>query len=156
MEVERAVVDREGDVAEHVELEAGSGDDDVGIDVAAVGELESGLGERGDLAGDDGRLAAVDRLEQVAVGHECDPLAPRQVARRERFLDEVVVLRREPRSARPASSSARVTSGSLKQRSVNTDDSNSIRRRTISCVHSSGVSTSRNASASSFTLRPDR
>jgi hypothetical protein len=39
---------------------------------------------------------------------------------------------------------------------VNTVDSNSIRRRTISWVHSSGVPTSRNNSAISFTLRPDR
>ena len=64
-------------------MEAGRGDDDVGIELRAGLEQDAGLGEPLDLVGDDGRLARADALEQVAIRHERDALPPRPVARRE-------------------------------------------------------------------------
>ena len=62
-------------------------------------ELEAGLGEPCDLAGDDRRLARADRLEQIAVGHEAEALPPRRVRRGEMRLDVVVRARARARTA---------------------------------------------------------
>ena len=51
-------------------------------------------------------------------------------------------------------SSCLTLSGSSKVRLVNWDCSNRIFLRTISWIHSSGISSSRSVSARSFTLRP--
>ena len=53
-------------------------------------ELDSRLGETLDGVGDDVGLAGLDRLEQVGVGHEADPLVPRVVRRREVGVDLVL------------------------------------------------------------------
>src|SRR5438067_1377431 len=76
-------VDHEGDVAERAEVEAGRGDDDVGLEAVAALQLDAGLGEALDLVGDDRGLAGMDRLQQVAVGDEGDALPPRPIAWRE-------------------------------------------------------------------------
>ena len=65
------------------EVEAGCGDDDVGLQQLAGFQQDAVLDEAVDLVGDDGGLAARDRLEQIGIGHEGDALPPRPVARRE-------------------------------------------------------------------------
>ena len=109
-EVERLAVDREVDVAQHAEVEAGRGDDDVGLELLAGLQQDALLGEAVDLVGDDGGLAGLDALEQVAVRNEGDALPPRPVARREVGRD--VVVRAEIGST-AASSSFFTASGSV-------------------------------------------
>jgi len=45
------------DVAEHVEVEAGGSDDDVGVELLAGFGADAGFVERFDFVGDDGGLA---------------------------------------------------------------------------------------------------
>ncbi len=89
-EVDRFTVDGEVDLAERHHLQAGRRDDDVGLEVVARLQLDPGLGERDDPIGDDRHGACLDRLEQVAVGHEAETLIPRRVARREVRVDVVL------------------------------------------------------------------
>ncbi len=58
-------------------------DDDVGIEVVAGLQLDARLVERLDVIGDDARLTATQRAEEIAVGHGAQALIPRVVARRE-------------------------------------------------------------------------
>ena len=89
-EVERFAVDGEVDVAQHVEIEAGGGDDDVGLEVLAGLQADSGFGEPFDLVGDHRGATGTDALEQVAVGDEGDALPPRPIGRREVRIHVVV------------------------------------------------------------------
>ena len=73
------------------EVEAGRGDDDVGFQLLAGFQQDALLGEAVDLVGDDGGLAGLDALEQVAVGNEGDALPPRPVLWREVGRDVVVL-----------------------------------------------------------------
>ena len=73
------------------EVEAGRGDDDVGFQLLAGFQQDALLGEAVDLVGDDGGLAGLDALEQVAVGNERDALPPRPVFWREVGRDVVVL-----------------------------------------------------------------
>ena len=89
-EIERLAVDGEIDVAQHVEIEAGGGDDDVGLELLAGLQANAGLGEALDLVGDHRGLAGPDALEEIAVRHEGDALPPRPVGRREVGVHVVV------------------------------------------------------------------
>ena len=71
------------------QVEAGRGDDDVGLELGARLQPDAVLGERLDLVGDDRGAPAADRLEQVAVGHQAHALVPRVVARAEVGVDVV-------------------------------------------------------------------
>ena len=51
--VQRLAVDRELDVAQHVQIEARGSDDDIGLKVFARLQMDSGLGEALDFVGDD-------------------------------------------------------------------------------------------------------
>ena len=82
-EIERLAVDREGDVAQRIEMEARGRDDDVRLELLARLQANARSGEAVDLVGHHRGLARADALEQVAVRHERDALAPRPVARRE-------------------------------------------------------------------------
>ena len=62
-------VDDEVDVAQHAEVEAGRGDDDVGGDAIAGFQDNARPGETLDLIGYDGDLAGLDALEEVAAGN---------------------------------------------------------------------------------------
>ena len=88
--IDRLAIDVELDVAHDVQVEAGGRDDDVGLQFLARFEQDAFFGEAVDLVGDHRGLARADALEQVAIGNEGDPLAPRPVARREVRVDVVV------------------------------------------------------------------
>ena len=68
-------------------MEAGRGDDDVGVEPLSRLQENAGLLEPLDLVGDDGRFAAFDGLEQIGVGDEGDALPPGPITRREMLLD---------------------------------------------------------------------
>ena len=89
-EDERLAVDHEVDVPQHIEVEAGRGDDDVGLEQLAGLQENARLREAVDLVRDDGCLAGGDAPEQVAIRDEGDALPPRPVARREVRVDVVV------------------------------------------------------------------
>ena len=91
VQLDRRAVHGELHAAEHQQVQAGGGDDHVGLQLGARRELEPLLGERLDAVGHDRRAARADRLEQVAVGHEAQALVPRVVARREVGVDVVAV-----------------------------------------------------------------
>ena len=82
-EAARLAVDTHLDAAEDLELQAGGGDDDIGLQLLAGFEPDATLGESVDLVGDDRGLAGADGLEQVAVRHRAEALVPGFVARRE-------------------------------------------------------------------------
>ena len=86
-EDERLAVDLEGDVPEHVEIEAGGGDDDVRFELSAGFQQDALRRECVDFVSDNGRLAGADAAKDVAVRHEGDALAPGPVVRREMGLD---------------------------------------------------------------------
>ena len=95
-------VDRELHAAERQQVQAGGGDDEVGLELVARPQPQPLLGERLDLVGDDRRSALRQRLEQVAVGHQAQALVPRVVAGREVGVD--VVARRQLALQRPCGS----------------------------------------------------
>src|SRR3954454_13598796 len=88
-EIDRAAVDADLEPAEHLQVQPGRGDDDVGFELAAIPELDATLREGVDLVGDDGGALVADRLEQVAIGHQAQPLLPWIVARRKVLADVV-------------------------------------------------------------------
>ncbi|MCU0888139.1 MAG: hypothetical protein MUC64_09015 [Rubritepida sp.] len=90
VEGQRLAVDLEGDVAQHVEVKAGGGDDQVRLQLLAGLEQDALLREALDLAGDDARRSLGHRVEQVAVRHIGQALVPGAVARREVRGDVVV------------------------------------------------------------------
>ena len=90
-EIQRLAVDGEIDVAIGREVEAGRGDDDVGLQLLAGLQQDTLLGEAVDLVGDDGGFAGLDALEQVTVGNEGDALPPRPVLWREMSRDVVIL-----------------------------------------------------------------
>ena len=90
-QIERLPVDGEVDVAQHAQVEAGGRDHHVGIDPAPRSKHDAVFVERLDVIGDHGGLARGDASEQVPVGHERHPLAPRVVGGREVGLDVVAL-----------------------------------------------------------------
>ncbi len=86
-QIGRHAVDHDLRAAHQLHLQPGGGDDDVGRELLAGAQLEPLLGEALDLVGDHGGLAGADRLEEIAVGHQAEPLVPRIVARGEMLLD---------------------------------------------------------------------
>ena len=98
-EVDRLAVDLELQAAERQHLQPGRGDHDVGLELAARREPDAGLGERLDRVGDDLRAAVGERLEQVAVGHQAEPLLPGVVVGREVLVDREALGERLRRSA---------------------------------------------------------
>src|SRR5690606_8618980 len=81
---------RERNITHEAHVEAGSGDDDVGIKVLAGFEQQPAPSEVLDLVGSDRRFSFAYRLEQISVGNEADPLLVRLVGRSEMGLDIVV------------------------------------------------------------------
>jgi hypothetical protein len=88
-DVDRRAVDRQLDAAEEQQVQPGGGHDDVGLELTARRQPDARLGERVDLVGDDLGGPRGDRLEQVAVGDDAEPLVPRVVAGREVGVDVV-------------------------------------------------------------------
>ena len=86
-EVEHLAVDGHYDIAEHRHVEAGRGDNDVGLELAARFQQDAGLGERLDAIGHHRGLAGADFLVKIAVGDIRQTLAPRPVTRGEVGLD---------------------------------------------------------------------
>jgi len=67
-EGEGLAVDGDGDVAQDAEVEAGGGDDDVGLEDLAGLEFDALGEEAGDVAGFDGGVAGFDLGEEIGVG----------------------------------------------------------------------------------------
>ena len=65
----RLAIDAQLHAAEHLQLQTGGGDDDVGLQLAAGLQLDARLGEVIDMIGDDGGIAFADRREQIAIRH---------------------------------------------------------------------------------------
>ena len=86
-------VDLELHPAEEEQVQPGRGDDHVGLQLLARLELDPARGEVVDAVGDDLGAAVVERFEEVAVGHDAEPLVPGVVVRLEVRVD--VVARRE-------------------------------------------------------------
>src|SRR3546814_7986803 len=82
--IDGIAVDAYRNLAGDRELEAGRGDDDVGVEMLAGLQLDAALVETLDMIGDDRRLARLHRLEKIGVGDEAQPLIPRVVGRGER------------------------------------------------------------------------
>jgi len=72
-----------------LQLQAGRGDDDVGIEVRTGFERDTGGVEVADVVGDHGGAALADRGVEVGVGDQAHPLVPRVVARLEVGVDVV-------------------------------------------------------------------
>src|SRR3546814_15036649 len=81
--IDGIAVDAYRNLAGDRELEAGRGDDDVGVEMLAGLQLDAALVETLDMIGDDRRLARLHRLEKIGVGDEAQPLIPRVVGRGE-------------------------------------------------------------------------
>ena len=77
--------------AEREQLQAGRRDHDVGPQLGAGFEYHAPFGEIGDPVGDHRGPPVADDLEQVAVGHQAQPLVPRVVHRLEVGVDVVPV-----------------------------------------------------------------
>ena len=92
-EIDALAIDRDRDLARDRQLEPGRGDHDIGGQEAVVRQPHAALLERLDLAGDDLGLAALDRVEQIVVGHQAQPLVPRIVGRGEGGAVELVAQR---------------------------------------------------------------
>ena len=69
------------------QVEAGGGDDDVGLELLAGADPDAGLGELVDGVGDDRRLPLAEGREEVAVRDDRDALLPRPVAGAEVLVD---------------------------------------------------------------------
>ena len=65
----RVTVHEEFHAAEHLDVQTGCGDDDVGFEFPPGLQQDAVLGEGVDLIGDDRRLTGFQHLEQVAVRH---------------------------------------------------------------------------------------
>ena len=88
---QRLAVDGEVDVAEHVQVEAGGGDDDVGVELPAGFAAGCRFSVKRSISSvTTEALPDANALEQVAVRDEGDALPPRPVAWREMRLDVVV------------------------------------------------------------------
>ena len=88
--IKRFSVYREGDIAKRQQVEAGRGDDDIGIEMIAGCQSDACFGEILDVIGDDGGLAGRDAFEQVTVGQGGQPLPPRTVVRDEMRIHRIV------------------------------------------------------------------
>ena len=77
--------------AERLQLQAGGGDDDVGVEVPAGFERDAGGVDMVDVVGDHLGAAVGDGGVQVGVGDQAQPLIPRVVARLEVGVDVVAV-----------------------------------------------------------------
>jgi hypothetical protein len=69
-EIDRAAIDADLKAAEHLQIEPGRGDDDVGLEFAAVLEPDAPRREGVDLVGHHRGATTLDGAKQVAVGHQ--------------------------------------------------------------------------------------
>src|SRR3546814_10749919 len=81
--IDEGAVDAYRNLACDGRLEAGGGDDDVGVEMLARLELDAALVETLDMVGDDRRLARLHRFEEIGVGTEAQSLVPRVIGRGE-------------------------------------------------------------------------
>ncbi len=151
-EVQGLAVDFELDVAHNAEVEAGGGDDDVGLKFFPRLEQNAARREAVDFVGDHRGFARGDALEDVAIGDKGDALPPGAVVRGEVGLD--VIVRAEEGADAGQQFAAFTTSGSSNVRLVKTAWSWRILRRTISWIQASSMSSSRSVSARSLRFRP--
>ena len=82
-EVDRLTVAGRGGPTEQLHVQTRCGDDDIGLQLGAGGQLDTGFGECLDGVGDDVGLARLDGLEEIPVGGQADSLVPGIVARAE-------------------------------------------------------------------------
>src|SRR6202034_4942562 len=76
-EVDRLAVDREHDIPQDAHVEAGRGDDDVGVQHLAGDQADPGLREGVDLIRHDGDLSLPYADEEVSLGEHRNALLPR-------------------------------------------------------------------------------
>ena len=74
---------------ERLQLQAGGGDDDVGVEVLSRIQRDAGGVDVVDVVGHQFDAAGADRREQVAVGDQAHALVPRVVARLEVHVDGI-------------------------------------------------------------------
>ena len=79
--IDRSVVDDDLEPCDELQVQAGGADHQIGIELLARFQPDSGFIEGIDMLGDHRGLARADRLEQVAVGHQAKALFPRVVLR---------------------------------------------------------------------------
>ena len=87
--VDLLAVDADPDAAQRLQLDAGRGDDDVGVEVSAGAQRDAGGVHVVDVIGHHVDVARRDGLVEVAVEDEAHPLIPRVVRRREMGVDVV-------------------------------------------------------------------
>src|SRR6185503_11258137 len=83
-------VDKEVDVAEHANVEARRGNDNLGVELLSGFEQDTRGLEPFDLVGYHRCLAASDALEQIGIRNEGDALSPGAITGREVRLDVVI------------------------------------------------------------------
>ncbi len=101
-QLDLSAVDTELDPTGGEQVEAGRGDDDVGLDLLPGPQLHPALGEGLDLVGHDRGLTMAETPEQVAVRDQTDPLVPGVVARLEVGVDVDAPIGRELGPVAPA------------------------------------------------------
>ena len=87
--IDAFAVHEQFDSAHHGERKPGGGDDDIGGQFVARSQRDTLGRETLDRIGDDIRIAAADRVEQIGIGYEADTLIPRIVGRFEIALHGV-------------------------------------------------------------------
>ena len=107
-EIDRLAVDAELGAAEQLQVQARRGDDDVGLSSAPGAQPDAVSVNVSMWSVTTDGLAVADRLEQVAVGDQAQPLVPRVVARAEVRVDVVAF---GPVALRHVSSACACSSG---------------------------------------------
>ncbi len=96
-------VDADRDAAKRLQLDAGRGDDDIGVEPLTRAKRDTGRIHVIDVVGDHVDVAVADGLVQVRAEHEAQPLIPRLVRRLEMGVDVIarrqVALRDPPKQA---------------------------------------------------------
>ena len=77
------------DTAERLQLQAGGGDDDVGVDALTGPQHDAGRVDVVDVVGHDLRAAVADRRVEVVVEDQAQPLVPRVIAGLEVDVDGI-------------------------------------------------------------------
>ena len=87
LRLDLGAVDAQRDAAERLQLKSGGGDDHVGIDALPGPQHDAGGVDVVDVVGDHLDPAVADRLVEVVVEDQAQPLIPRVVARLEVDVD---------------------------------------------------------------------
>ncbi len=79
-DVARCAVHGEGGAAQRLQLEAGGGDHDIGLQQLATVQPDAAGFKAGNRIGDDLGLAGPNRIKQIGIRHQAQPLIPKCLA----------------------------------------------------------------------------